>query len=268
MRIPFSFSDDSLTLFMNGGVHTIPNTDTAFEQVKEHLKGSDHDVDFLTDLMDKPAFITKTTSGRVEVKGNNVFFEGEVVHNAMTNKLLSMLSEGFDVAPWISFMENLMDNPSYNSRTCLYNFLEHFKTPVTEDGCFIAFKRVRGNYRDVHTGTMDNSPGKVVSMPRSQVDDNPNNTCSSGLHACADEYLKGFATGSTYRTVAVKINPRDVVAVPADYSFSKMRVCEYTVLGDVSDAQVDKIRESDYVDFDEYGWDQYVDDQGDVWYTE
>lgn len=260
MRIPFSFSEDSLTMFIGGKVLTIPSTDSAYTDAKEHLKGTDHDVDYLESLMDKPAFISKASSGRVTVSGNNVFFNGEVVHNSLTDKLLNMLGEGFDVQPWVNFMDNMMDNPSFNSRKCLYNFLEHFKAPITEDGCFIAFKRVRINYFDVHSNTMDNSPGKVVSMPRHEVDDNPNQTCSSGLHACADEYLKGFATGSNYRTVAVKINPKNVVAVPVDYQFSKLRVCEYLVLGDVDDKQIDKIRESDYLaddDYDGYAWDFY-----------
>ena len=259
MRIPFSFSTDSLTMFINGKVLTIPNTDSAFEDVKEHLKGTEHDVDYLEEMMDKPTFVAKATSGRVEVRANNVYFNGEVVHSSLTNKLLNMMAEGFDVQPWLNFMDNLMGNPSFNSRTCLYNFLDHFKTPITEDGCFIAFKRVRDNYKDVHTGTMDNSPGRVVSMPRSQVDDNPNNTCSSGLHACADQYLSGFATGSNYRTVAVKINPADVVAVPADYHFSKMRVCSYYVLGDVTEEQIETIRESEYLDYDDYEYWDYCD---------
>ena len=252
MRIPFSFSTDSLTLFISGKVMTIPNTDSAFEHVKEHLKGTEHDVDYLESLMDKPAAIAKVTSGRVEVRGNNVYFLNEQINNSLTNKLLNLLAEGFDVQPWLTFMDNLMDNPSFNSRTCLYNFLDNFKTPITPDGCFIAFKRVRDNYFDVHSNTMDNSPGRIVSMPRNQVDDNPNNTCSSGLHACADQYLSGFATGSGYRTVAVKINPRDVVAVPADYQFSKMRVCSYYVLGDVTQEQVETIRESEYIDYGDY----------------
>lgn len=252
MRIPFTISDESIAVFLTGKMYTIPNSDVSFEEVKEHLKGSNHDVDVLKDLLDKPKMLVRVSAGLVTTDGHNVYYDGQPVHNSLTNKLLDLLEDGFDVKPWARFMDNLMQNPSYNSRECLYNFLDHFKAPITEDGCFIAFKRVRQNYKDVHTGTMDNTPGTVVSMPRYKVDDNPNNTCSSGLHACADEYLKGFATGANYRTVAVKINPADVVAVPADYSFSKMRVCEYYVLGDVDDKQVETLRDSDYVDYDDY----------------
>jgi hypothetical protein len=269
MRVPFTISTESLSVFLNGKMYTIPSTDGTFEAVKEELREPHHDLDTLTDLLDKPKMIARVSAGLVSTDGHGVYYNGEAIHNSLTNKLLDLLEDGFDVKPWARFMDNLMKNPSYNSRECLYNFLDHFSAPITEDGCFIAFKRVRHNYKDVHTGTMDNSPGNVVSMPRQNVDDNPNNTCSSGLHACADEYLKGFATGSTYRTVAVKINPADVVAVPTDYSFSKMRVCEYYVLGDVDDKQIETLRDSDYVDYEDYDqwpsmfdFDEGVDEEG------
>jgi hypothetical protein len=35
-----------------------------------------------------------------------------------------------------------------------------------------------------------------------------------------------------------------------------MRVCEYYVLGDVDDKQIETLRDSDYVDYDDYSdWD-------------
>ena len=252
MRVPFTISSETLSVFLDGKMYTVPTSDPSFVTIKRHLRGPEHDVDTLRDLLDKPKAITQLSEGLVSSDGHNIYYMGEAIHNRLTDKLLDLLADGFDVKPWARFMDNLMDNPSYNSRECLYNFLEHFNAPITEDGCFIAFKRVQKDYKDIHTGTMDNTPGNVVRMPRHMVDDNPNNTCSSGLHACADEYLKGFAVGASYRTVAVKINPMDVVAVPADYKFSKMRVCEYYVLGDVDNKQIEDITESDYVDYDDY----------------
>ena len=80
---------------------------------------------------------------------------------------------------------------------------------------------------DVYTGTIDNRVGNVVSMPRNQVDDLSERTCSHGLHVCSIGYLTHY-TGE--RLVAVKVNPRDIVSIPKDYENSKMRVCEYTVV--------------------------------------
>jgi hypothetical protein len=127
-------------------------------------------------------------------------------------------------------MENMMTNPSFRAVNELYGFLEKNNLPITPDGHFLAYKRVRENYTDCHTGKMDNSVGKVVEMERNKVDDNQNNTCSSGLHFCSENYLRSFGGE---RTVIVKINPRDVVSIPTDYDNSKGRACRYEVIGEV-----------------------------------
>ena len=51
---------------------------------------------------------------------------------------------------------------------------------------------VRSDYKDVHSGTFDNSVGQVLEMPRNQVDEDKDRTCSAGLHFCSYDYLKFF----------------------------------------------------------------------------
>jgi hypothetical protein len=79
---------------------------------------------------------------------------------------------------------------------------------------------------------MDNSPGRVVEMERNKVDDNKDQTCSTGLHFCGLSYLGHFG-GSDSRIVIVKINPRDVVSIPSDYNGAKGRACRYEVIGEM-----------------------------------
>jgi hypothetical protein len=141
-----------------------------------------------------------------------------------------MLEDGFDVAPLVEFMHNLMKNPSKRAVDELYGFLEKNSLPITPDGCFLAYKRVRGDYKDCYTGTMDNSVGKVVEMERNMVDDNRDNTCSTGLHFCSHSYLASFGGE---RTVIVKVNPADVVSIPSDYNNAKGRACSYEVIGEI-----------------------------------
>lgn len=235
MRIPFTISSESITVFVGGKMRTVLAGTKNFDLLREHLKGNDHDPETILRLSDREESVRAAVSGsKVEVINGTVYYNGEHLNNALTEKLLDLLDDGFDATPWVKFLENLMDNPSYRSRKCLYEFLEHFKAPITPEGNFIAFKRVGANYRDLHTGTMDNSIGKTVKMDRSKVDDDPKHTCSSGLHVCADEYLKGYANGNGTRTLVVEVNPANVVAVPYDYNFSKMRVCEYTVLAEIA----------------------------------
>ncbi len=211
------------------------------------------------------------SEGAVTVVGDTVYYAGQPVRDSLAMHLVKMLNEGFDVTPWAKFMDNLHSNPNENSKKALYNFVDHFNTPITPDGHFLAFKRVRGDYFDLHSGLYDNSPGKVVEMPRIDVDTDSSRHCSYGLHACASSYLGSFyANSSDARVVVVKINPRDVCAVPDDYSFSKMRVCRYEVIGDAVEETVEQIDNSTYSEFgyasdpmDDY--DDYADDSWDYY---
>jgi hypothetical protein len=143
-----------------------------------------------------------------------------------------MLEEGFSIEPMVLFMHNLLKNPSKRSVDELYGFLEKNNLPITPDGYFLAYKKVRNDFLDIHSGTMDNSPGTVVEMERYKVDDNKDQTCSTGLHFCGMSYLSHFGSGGD-RTVIVKIDPADVVSIPSDYNGAKGRACRYEVIGEL-----------------------------------
>lgn len=257
MRVPFTLSDESITVFAGGKMHTVLSGHKNFDLLREHLKGSEHDVVKIIKWSNREETIRQSSAGsQVEIHHGTVYYQGQELHNALTEKLLNLLDEGFVVGPWVKFLENLMLNPSYRSRECLFGFLEKFNAPITADGNFIAFKRVGSDFKDLHTRTIDNSVGTVVKMDRSKVDDDPQHCCSSGLHVCADEYLKGYANGCNAKTLVVEVNPANVVAVPYDYNFSKMRVCEYKVLAEIDPKEIPEILEEET-----YGsWDEYEDD--------
>ena len=90
------------------------------------------------------------------------------------------------------------------------------------------------DFKDIHSRTFDNSPGQILSMPRRDVDDNRERTCSYGFHAAAYSYARNFMGGG--RLIAVKINPADVVSVPSDYNNQKLRTCRYEVMFEVENA--------------------------------
>jgi len=169
-----------------------------------------------------------------------LFWKGKEMHNALTTRMVAMLQDEFPIEPLVNFMENLMSNPSKRAVDELYGFLEKNSLPITPDGHFLAYKKVKQDYTDCHSGTMDNSVGKIVEMERNEVDDNKEVTCSTGLHFCSQEYLPHFG-GSTSRVVIVKINPRDVVSIPVDYHNAKGRACRYEVIGEVGSNPDDEV---------------------------
>src|SRR3990167_7995736 len=167
----------------------------------------------------------------------------------------------------LQFMSNLMENPSKRAVDQLYSFLEHKNLPVTEDGCFLAYKAVRSTLLDKHSGTILNEVVSVISIPRNKVDDEPNNHFSYGLHCGSMEYVKYFAHGDD-KILVVKVNPRDVVSIPSDHNCTKLRTCQYEVV-----SFYDKLLSSNYSpsepenyrydDDDEYD-DEYDGDDGDI----
>ena len=175
------------------------------------------------------------TSDRVTVKGNEVFVDGIAVKDDIAIALLARFREGMkdELASLLAFMDKLKENPSKLAREHLWAFMAHNDIQVLPDGDVQAWKVVRKNYLDCHSGTMDNSVGKTVTMPREDVVEDPHQTCSAGLHVCAKSYIPHFAV-STNRVVAVKVNPKDFVSIPVDYDGAKARVCRYVVTEDVT----------------------------------
>lgn len=251
--ISYHVTDEVLTVFVANKVYTRTSSDLNFEDTKNYLLTTaqeDMDEQGLVDLLNPvQAVVAGNTSG-VTIENDMVLLNGVPVDNSVCWKLLEVSKSGGNVGVWVNFLTKLMENPSFKSRRDLYNFLDHFVTPICPDGDFLAFKRVRGNFFDIHSNTMDNSPGKIVEMPRDGVDDDSNRTCSSGLHACASDYLGDFyASTAGYKVVVVKINPKDVVSIPVDYGFSKMRVCRYEVLSEVSESDVERISKESFTTF-------------------
>jgi hypothetical protein len=247
MSIPFSavvtptsvaFSDPS------GKTFNITNAHGQFERIREIIKdiqtayreGRTEDAEALRDdlrsVADPVRVITVAGKGVVTVVGGNVLYKGERIDNAITQRIVWGIGEGADMASYIAFLENLMLNPSKRSVDQLYGFLEKNQMGITDDGHILAYKRVRDNFTDVYTGTIDNSPGKIVSMDRNKVNDDPQQTCSSGLHFCSQSYLPHFGNDTGNRIVIVKVNPRDVVCIPYDYNHAKVRCCLYEVIGE------------------------------------
>ncbi len=218
-------SKDTYTIYINSRVFTINPRHKNYAEVEKALKEQRFDdIEALVDITTKVRAFTKKS---ISIKDGILYFKKEPINNSLTSKIIEMTNCGAEATPLILFMHNLMDNPAEFARQELYSWLETNRMPITPDGCFLAFKNVSKNFRDVYTGKIDNSVGKVVEMKREEVDPNRNNTCSRGLHFCAKEYLGAF---SGERTLLLKINPRDVVSIPSDYNNQKGRCCRYEVV--------------------------------------
>lgn len=228
MAYPYIIQGNNVVVVIGNQSHTISKTHITYQKVIDAIKAQDWDM--VKDVIEPKKVVLNYGQGHVEVKGETLYWKGAVMNNSLSKRLIQMLQEGFPVEPMVNFMENLYNNPSKRAVTELYGFLEKNNLPITPDGHFLAYKKVRSNYFDVHSNTMDNSVGKVLEMERHEVDDDKDNTCSTGLHFCGMSYLACFGGD---RTVIVKINPADVVSIPSDYNDAKGRTCRYEVIGEM-----------------------------------
>jgi hypothetical protein len=228
MRYAYTLTSRSISVIIGARVLQTDRSNPGFARIKELLNDPDADEAELIALFAPIEVVSRLSTRKVTVKDGMVFWGDDPIHTALTRRMVDVMNEGLDIEPWVKFATNVYDNPSPMARTELYEFLERADCPITPDGCFLAYKKVRADFMDCHTGTFDNSVGQYVSMPRDQVDPIRGNVCSTGLHFCSKRYLPQ-TPGQV--TLLLKINPRDVVSIPTDYDQSKGRTCAYEVVG-------------------------------------
>lgn len=260
MSFPYIIQGENVVVIMDNTPHTINRSHITYQKVVDAIRAGDWDT--VRELIEPKQAVISYGQGHVSITEDGMFWDGEPMHGALSNRMIAMLKEGFDIQPLVNFVTNLMQNPSRKSIDELYGFLEKNNLPITEDGHFLAYKKVRHDFKDCYTGTIDNSPGAKVEMPRNKVNDRSEQTCSTGLHFCSLEYLKHFGGE---RIVIVKVHPADVVSIPTDYNNSKARCCRYEVVSELGRKPEDAFRSAVEVtmNFDDYD-DEYYNNEDDI----
>ena len=174
----------SLVVTTDVRVHVLTEDQAGFARVLELLKAGDNDE--AERMLDRLSPVKAAVLGtRFEINGNAVTFEGRSLPNIMAQYVMRLHNEGFALGPLERFADNLFQNPSFRAINECFLFIEANQMPITEDGCFIGYRAVTSDYKDIRTRTFDNSVGSVCEEPRNMVDEDPNVTCSNGLHVCS-----------------------------------------------------------------------------------
>ena len=73
-------------------------------------------------------------------------------------------------------------------------------------------------------------------MRREDVMDDRNVACGPEFHVCSLDYITDIGwNNSDSHLMVCEVNPIDVVSVPVDCEFQKLRCCAYTVVGELQD---------------------------------
>ena len=234
-RVSWLITDQNVTVNYDGETHIVKRSDGLADRLIRAVK--ENRLNEIPALVSTAKRIETLSRGAFLVKNGRVQINGVDAPQVLSDKIVRFSNDGLPFKPLLKFAEKLQANQSFRAVNELYSFLEKNDHPITETGNFIAYKRVRSDFKDIHSGTFDNSVGNTCSVPRNTVDEDCNVTCSRGLHVANWNYAHTqFASNDaqTYVMLEVEVNPADVVAVPVDYSNSKMRVCRYNVLGVVT----------------------------------
>lgn len=227
----------------NGKNHNIQNDHRNFSKICKAVSDDDQEAfdNLLVETQEPKISFEDFEHELFEKKEDGVYYRGIwKLDEPFVQKLKTMVSLGFSLDPFIKFLDNLYNNVSNRVINQLVRFLDYKELPITEDGCFIAYKGVNRDKYSLHgnlqtellqgvrneAGQILNEEGHVIEVRRNHVDDDPTHHCSHGLHVGSYSYAKGF--GSLLATV--KVNPVDVVAVPEDYNGQKLRCCKYVVV--------------------------------------
>lgn len=190
-----------------------------------------------------------------------------VVADRLSETIERYRAEGRSVSNLVNFTKRLAKNPSQYSRDQLFNWTQTKDLTIDAEGFIIGYKGVRtrtsdedfldedgnplfsledfpyasvsaglGIINDIHeiNGHLPMGVGARIEMPREAVNANPSVGCSTGLHVGTFDYAKGYASSGAM--LEVKFDPADVVSVPSDCGFAKLRCCRYEVVAIHEDA--------------------------------
>lgn len=249
----------NITVFSNGQMFAATDVHPNWDAIVRGAMANDENVIELFDVGQTAQARFERLSDRVTVKNGIVYLDNEPVHNALTEQVVRFIRQGVeDFQPLINFFEKIESNPNDHSREQLFEWLNVHEFTILPNGNFVGYKGVAVNNDEYfsishgtaisngveYTGAIPNPLGAIVEMPRGEVQHDPSVGCHRGLHVGTWDYASSFARGAVLK---VEVNPRDVVSVPTDCGFAKLRTCRYTVL-EAIDAPVSDALDWDYED--------------------
>jgi hypothetical protein len=218
-----------ITAVIAGKAYCITSDNSSFREVERAIAAG-HDDEYIVELFNAANAVKRYMRGEVQVSecGSVLYYGGKEIHGTIADRILAFMRADLPVGPLIAFLKRLKANVSSRSIEELYKFLEKQFLPITEDGCFLGYKAIRGDWTDKYTGQVWNGVGANPKLARAAVDDDARHDCSFGYHVGSLEYATGFASCGD-KVVIVKVDPADVVSVPYSDA-NKLRTTSYTVV--------------------------------------
>lgn len=182
------------------------------------------------------SFIDKVKASNILTIKNNTIYWKEVSSLSVPQDFAEVViaaeeeKDELKISTYKNFWTLMSLNPSEECRKNLYWFLQLHGLKLAKCGFFVAYRNVdttkeKGVYTDHHSHSTRIKIGEMVTLPREKCDCDSNNECSKGLHCASVKWLKKNYFGNV--GLACLVNPADVVAVPHNSEYGKLRTCAY-----------------------------------------
>lgn len=227
----FTITRGTISVFFKGQTYNITASDARYPRF--HKACNNNDVGEVIKLIHigsklKESLKTKE-DGSFSISGHDIPAE-------LSDKMIMAVKRLGDAKSITNFKKRLDKNQSKTAQKHLLEFLAHHGGCLLEDGRFLAYKYVNGDFKDCYTGKYDYSPGKTVTMPRDKVIEDPKEACAAGLHVGTWGY-----SGNHMTVLLCVVDPVDVVSVPFDYKHQKIRCCKVTSVRKIDSPVIDTV---------------------------
>lgn len=179
------------------------------------------------------------TSEILVFRGESVYWD-EVSRLSMPMELVKAVlcaerdKDKVKIDTYRNFWTLMSLNPDSECRKNLFWFLNRNGLSLSRHGFFVAYRNVEPYkvdddgtpvYTDTHSRTTRVRIGEMVTIPRDECDCDSSVECSRGLHLASKNWLNRNYFGSV--GMVCLCNPADVVAVPYNSEYGKLRTCAY-----------------------------------------
>lgn len=276
--IAYIINNAGMTLFLENRVVNVKKSSNKFSEILELFDNGltgETLKESVEEILDSSNFIEEGFSEDLSE------FEGIKMHPVFVEKLRRLYDDGYPTHCIKEFFQRYSENPSFelvqlenisSNQFGLFDFLSVRELPITEDGCFLAYKGVQDSYWSINgnpktrilkgqvnvAGQIYNGPGQVIECHRGDVDSSRQACSTHGLHVGSLEYAKNWA-GPSGKVLVVKVDPKDVVSVP-EREACKCRVSKYEVIQEIEreiESPVVSVEDGE-VKENEKNWDKFV----------
>jgi hypothetical protein len=233
----------NISLNINGKVFNYNGEHPQYSEVMLAL--NENNESKLSEIVNRKDKLAAASKGKISYIDGIVRWNGSKVENAVSRRIVELDNQGHNVDFILKFLEKCYLNPDPTVVDRLYLFLENACIHISPEGDIIGYKKIRSDNYDFYSGKFLYAVGRTVKMDRSLCNSNSFDTCAPSLHLGSLNYAQNFHRGQG-KIIIGKCDPKNVVCIPEEGSYGKLRACEIEVLAEYTEENLKSVAYNDF----------------------